>query len=68
MNFDTKHYAYIGDAVWELFVRKIVIQKTNNQNAMHKLSTKYVCASFQADLIEKITDRLNIYLFIYFSG
>ena len=59
MDYDVKHYAYIGDAVFELFIREIVIQKTKNQALMHKLATKYVRASYQASLIEKIMDELK---------
>ena len=59
MNFDVKHYAYIGDCVWELFVRKKVIKLTTKTEIMHKLTTKYVCAEFQAQLIEKISPKLT---------
>lgn len=59
MKYDLKHYAYIGDVVWELFVRKKAIQKTTRQDIMHKFSTKYVCASKQAEIIEKITENLE---------
>jgi len=59
MNYNLKHYAYIGDCIWELFIRKLVINKTQKQNIMHKLSTKYVCASFQAFIIENIIDKLT---------
>lgn len=59
MEYNLKHYAYIGDAVYELFVRNIVIDRTKLQNLMHKYSTKYVCAQYQAELINKIFDYLN---------
>jgi ribonuclease-3 family protein len=59
MNYNLKHYSYIGDCVWELFVREHVIQKTQNLKDMHSLSTKYVCAEFQADIINKIMDKLQ---------
>ena len=59
MNYNLKHYAYIGDCVWELYIRELVIQKTQLQNVMHKLSTKYVCASFQANAIEGIIENLK---------
>lgn len=59
MNYNLKHCAYIGDAVWEIFVRKIVISKFESLNLMHKATTKYVCAQYQADLINKIYDNLN---------
>ncbi len=59
MNYNLKHYAYIGDCVWELFIRELVIKKTQKQDVMHKLSTKYVCASFQADILNLILEKLN---------
>ena len=59
MEYNLKHYAYIGDAVWELCIRKLAIEKTTKQNVLHKLSTKYVCANFQADAIEAILDKLT---------
>ncbi len=59
MNYNLKHYAYIGDAVWEIFIRKLVINKTSVQEKMHKMTTKYVCASFQAEIINKIIDNLT---------
>ncbi len=59
MNYNLKHYAYIGDVVWELFVRNKIITKTQSQALMHKLTTKYVCATFQAEIILKLLDFLN---------
>lgn len=59
MRYNLKHYAYIGDCVWELFVREVVIQKTQKQNEMHKLSTKFVCANSQAEFLNKIINELN---------
>lgn len=59
MNYNLKHYAYIGDCVWELFIREYVITKTKMQALMHKMSTKFVCATFQASAIEAILNELN---------
>ena len=59
MKYNLKHYAYIGDAVWEIFIRKLVINKTDKQELMHKLSTKYVCATKQAEILNGILDCLN---------
>lgn len=59
MNYNLKHYAYIGDAVWELYVRKKTIQKTQSQALMHKISTKYVCAAFQSEIMLKLLEFLN---------
>ena len=53
-------WAYVGDSVYELFVRT---KLTNNSNAKpHKLhieSIKYVKAKAQADILKKIQDSLS---------
>ena len=53
-------WAYVGDSVYELFVRT---KLTNNSNAKpHKLhieSIKYVKAKAQAETLKKITDFLT---------
>ncbi len=59
MKYNLKHYSYIGDCVWELFIREHVVKKVQNLKDMHTLTTKYVRAEFQADLINKITDKLT---------
>lgn len=59
MSYNLKHYAYIGDCVYELFIRKLVIKKTQNQSIMHKLTTSFVNAQAQADILEKIYNNLK---------
>ena len=59
MNYNLKHYAYIGDCVFELFIREIVITKTQKQDLMHKFSTKYVNAKAQANILESIFEMLS---------
>ena len=53
-------WAYVGDSVYELFVRT---KLTNNSNAKpHKLhieSIKYVKAQAQADILKRIQDNLT---------
>lgn len=53
-------WAYVGDSVYELFIRTHL---TNNSNAKpHKLhieSIKYVKAKAQADILKKISDHLT---------
>ncbi len=53
-------WAYVGDSVYELFIRTHLI---NNSNAKpHKLhieSIKYVKAKAQADILKKIVDNLT---------
>jgi len=59
MSYNLKHFAYIGDCVWELFIRELVIKKTQIQQKMHQLSTKYVCAQAQADVLHLIMEKLG---------
>ena len=54
-----KNYAHIGDAVWEVFVRNYVIQKTSNSKQLHKLTTDRVNATFQMKMLEFIQNDLN---------
>lgn len=53
-------WAYVGDSVYELFIRTMLI---NNSNAKpHKLhieSIKYVKAKAQADILKKIDEKLT---------
>ena len=53
-------WAYVGDSVYELFVRT---KLTNNSNAkphkLHSESIKYVKAKAQADILKRITDSLT---------
>ena len=59
MEYNLKHYAYIGDCVWELFVRNNVIQKTSVQKQMHKLTTDFVNAASQANFLALIEEKLT---------
>lgn len=54
-----RNYAYLGDAVWELFVRKITILRTQNANDLHKITTDKVNAKFQHDLLMEIQSDLT---------
>lgn len=49
-NFDLKRFSHLGDAVYEVFVRKNVIFKTKSLKLMHKFTTSFVNADFQAKL------------------
>lgn len=54
-----KNYAYIGDAVWELFIREKMIFTTQNAEKLHKITTEKVKAKAQHDLLMQIQDKLN---------
>lgn len=51
--------AYIGDAVYELLIRTNLLTKDSNVNQLHKMTTKYVKAKAQSDIIHKIEDCLT---------
>ena len=52
--------AYIGDAVYDLIFRTMVVQKGNTSvNKLHNQTIQYVKAPAQAVLAEKILDRLS---------
>lgn len=53
-------WAYVGDCVYELFIRTELINKTNlKPHKLHIESIKYVKAKAQADILEKIYDVLT---------
>ncbi len=52
--------AYIGDSVYEIYVRSFLISKTDQKvNMLHKQATKFVCAAAQAEFYHKIADILT---------
>ena len=53
-------WAYIGDAVYELYVRDYLIKNTNlKPHRLHIETIKYVKASAQAKILEKIEKNLT---------
>jgi ribonuclease-3 family protein len=54
--------AYLGDAVWEAFVRRRIMQTKsfgNNADRLHHEGVHYVNAGAQAQLIHALMDRLS---------
>lgn len=52
--------AYMGDAVYEKYVREYVIkQGLCNNGILHKKSIKYVSAKGQCEVLKKIEEKLN---------
>lgn len=51
--------AYIGDAVYELLVRTYVLSKKLPVKKLHKVTTEYVKAKAQADIIHELEDILT---------
>lgn len=57
--YNLKHYAHIGDAVFELFIREFVINLANTQKAIHQNTIKYVNANFQSSLLNLLEEYLT---------
>ncbi len=53
-------WAYIGDAVYELYIRENLVSKTKlKPHMLHIESIKYVKASAQAEILKRIEDILT---------
>lgn len=53
-------WAYVGDCVYELYIRTKLVNETNlKPHKLHIESIKYVKAKAQAELLEKIMDKLT---------
>ncbi len=53
-------WAYVGDAVFELYIRTYLINTTNlKPHELHVKSIKYVKAKAQADILQKLEDDLT---------
>ncbi len=59
IEYNLKHCAHIGDAVWELFVREIIINYTQNQKQLHRFNVKFVNAAAQAQFMRDIEPHLT---------
>lgn len=52
--------AFLGDAVYELFVRQRLVERANMPvNKLHLLVVEQVRASYQSDAYERIRERLT---------
>lgn len=50
--------AYIGDAIYETYIREYLINKSYDKvNDLYKSSIKYVSAKGQAEIIKKLLDK-----------
>jgi len=53
-------WAYVGDSVYELYVRNYLVQTTNlKPHKLHIQAIKYVKAKAQREILEKIKDILT---------
>lgn len=52
--------AYIGDAIYDLVIRTIVVERGNTSpNNLHKMTVRYVNAGIQAKMIEALQEELS---------
>ena len=57
---NTTALAYMGDAVYEQFIRERILTKGGNDvNKLHRISTMYVSAPAQAKIIKSLFDDLT---------
>lgn len=54
-----RNFAYLGDAVWELYIREKTILVTNNAQKLHKLTTDFVKTSYQCELLHGLENELT---------
>lgn len=59
-NYPALSLAYLGDCVYELYVRTCLADEGNHKvNELHKAATKFVCARAQAEFYHKIEGILT---------
>lgn len=52
--------AYIGDAVYDLIIRTVVVDRANRPaNALHHITVKYVSAGAQARIVDALMESLT---------
>jgi len=51
--------AYIGDSVYELYIRTMILSKGGNVNKLHKKAIKYVKANAQSASLERLEEVLT---------
>lgn len=52
--------AYIGDAIYDLVIRTVVVQRANMPaNQLHKVTIRYVNAGIQSKLIQLLQEELT---------
>ena len=57
VNTNALNLAFMGDAVWTFLIREYFCVNTNfKNNNLHKLTTKFVKATFQAKIIDFLAD------------
>jgi len=51
--------AYMGDVLYELYVRSILLQKGGRVKKLHAQAVSYVCAHAQSEALGRIEERLT---------
>ena len=52
--------AYIGDAIYDLIIRTVVVERANRSaNDLHKKTVRYVKAETQAKMIKELLEELD---------
>lgn len=52
--------AYIGDAVYDLIIRTVVVARANRPaNELHRTTVKYVSANAQSGIVQALMDKLT---------
>ncbi|MDE6925238.1 MAG: ribonuclease III [Acetatifactor sp.] len=52
--------AYIGDAVYDLIIRTVVVARANRPaNELHRTAVKYVSANAQSGIVQELMDKLT---------
>ena len=53
-------FAYIGDAIYDLIIRTVVVERANRPaNDLHRITVRYVSATAQSRIVEALMDRLT---------
>lgn len=52
--------AYIGDAVYDLIIRTMVVERANRPvNELHRITVKYVSANAQSQIVQAISQHFT---------
>lgn len=52
--------AYVGDGVYDLIIRTIVVERANRPaNELHRITVKYVSANAQSKIVQALMDDLT---------
>lgn len=58
-DINLRNYAYLGDAVWEIFIREKTIRATNNAKKLHQLTINLVKTATQCEFLHFLEPHLT---------